>query len=382
MDKRRDARVRERLNDRQALLRFGLLLALAAMLALAGCGGGNTPNAANDAPPPANETTEPADTEPVDPPAVDPPQFVAPLTGLPQDEEPKQRPIAVMVNNFAAARPQSGLPNADVVWEVLAEGGITRLVAVFQSTPSTSPIGPIRSNRPYLIRIGEAYRAVLAHAGASTDAYDLLQHHGKPYLDEISNAGAYFYRESFRKAPHNLYSNLEKLRAGAAKKGYDETVDIPAYSWSEAGATAGGTDASEVELHFLLKDYVVSYTYDPAAKLYARFINGKPHTDLESKAQLTAANLVVLGAKHRTYDDYGRLEIDLESGGPAVLIQLGKAVDCAWVRGADGVIRLMKDGQELPFVPGHTFYHIVPLTPTFESHLKLGAAGSATSQQP
>lgn len=365
--------MRNRWRNNITALRFGIVLAVAALLVLTGCSDGDKKLDANTKPA-VNNTAEPAatDPEPVDPPAVDPPQFIAPLTGLPQDHEAKLRPIAVMVNNFAAARPQSGLPNADMVWEVLAEGGITRLVAVFQSTESTSPIGPIRSNRPYLIRIGEAYHAVLAHAGASTDGYDLLQHHNKDYLDEITNAGAYFYRESFRKAPHNLYSNLEKLRAGAAKKKYKETVDIPTYPWSETGAADAGTSVSEVELHFLLKDYAVSYTYDPAAKLYDRFVNGKPHTDLETKAQLTASNLVVLGAKHKTYDDYGRLEINLEAGGPAKLFQLGKLIDCEWVRAGDGVIRLMKDGQELPFVPGRTFYHIVPMTPTFDSHLKLG----------
>ncbi|NBD25592.1 DUF3048 domain-containing protein [Paenibacillus sp. T1] len=349
-------------------------LTLAAAMLLTGCSGDDKPEA-NDAKPPAGDTTPaPTDTEPApdQTQAVDPPRFIAPLTGLPQDHEAKLRPIAVMVNNFSAARPQSGLPNADVVWEVLAEGGITRLVAVFQSTESTAPVGPIRSNRPYLIRIGEAYHAVLAHAGASTDAYDLLQHHGKAYLDEISNAGAYFYRESFRKPPHNLYSNLEKLRAGAAKKHYDETVEIPAYSWSEAGATADGTGAAQVDIQFLLKDYHVSYAYDPTAKLYNRSINGEPHTDLETKAQMAATNLVVLGAKHKTYDDYGRLDIDLEFGGPAILIELGRAVQCEWVRSDDGMIRLMKDGRELPFVPGHTFFHIVPMTPTFEGHVKLG----------
>ncbi|WP_308637840.1 DUF3048 domain-containing protein [Paenibacillus silvisoli] len=358
---------------------LGVVLLLAASAILAGCNEKklNVNNAETMAPatdPAADNgaANVPAETPAVDPPAVDPPQYIAPLTGLPLDSEAAQRPIAVMVNNFAAARPQSGLPNADVVWEVLAEGGITRLVAIFQSTTSTEPIGPIRSNRPYLIRIGEAYHSVLAHAGASQQGYDILQHHNKDYLDEISNAGAYFYRESFRKAPHNLYSTLEKLRAGAAKKKYAETVDIPTFQWSETGATAAGEDASQVEIHFLLKDYAVSYTYNATSGLYERFINGKPHTDLTTKNQLTAANLVVLGAKHKTYDDYGRLEIDLEAGGPAMLMEKGKKIDCTWERSSDGVIRLMKDGQELPFVPGQTYYHIVPMTPAFAGHVKLG----------
>jgi uncharacterized protein YodC (DUF2158 family) len=91
---------------------------------------------------------------------------------------------------------------------------------------------------------------------------------------------------------------------------------------------------------------------------------------LTTKEQLTATNIVVIGAKHHTYDDYGRLEIDLKSGGPAVLIELGKAVECTWERGADGAVHLMKDGQELPFVPGKTFFHIVPMSPSFAQHVK------------
>ncbi|MFC5651413.1 DUF3048 domain-containing protein [Paenibacillus solisilvae] len=354
---------------RTSTITLFVLMLLAAGL-LAGCGG--NANATNNKTEPLTENTDPV--VPIDPPAVepepvDPPSFIAPLTGLALPTEPVQRPFAVMVNNFSAARPQSGLPHADMVWEVLAEGGITRLVAIFQSDNFTDPIGPIRSNRPYLIRIGEALGGVLVHAGASNDGYDVLQHQHKAYLDEITNAGSYFYRESFRKAPHNLYSNLEKLREGALKKKYDQTVTIPTFPFSDAGATAAGVPAASVNLNFLLKDYKVSYAYDEATKLYLRSINGEPHTDLTTGDQLSATNLVVLGAKHKTYDDYGRLEVNLESGGPAVLIQLGKAVECTWVRSDDDVIRLMKDGQELPFVPGKTFYHIVPLSPTFAGHV-------------
>ncbi|WP_227872234.1 DUF3048 domain-containing protein [Paenibacillus albus] len=364
-------------NRTKRTMGYGAALLLLAAFMLTGCSEDKKLNANASEPVTAPATdanaNQPADTAPIDPPAVDPPQYTAPLTGLAQDSEAKNRPIAVMVNNFSAARPQSGLPNADVVWEVLAEGGITRLVAIFQSYTGSDPIGPIRSNRPYLIRIGDGYHAILAHAGASQQGYDILQHHGKDYLDEISNAGAYFYRESFRKAPHNLYSNLDKLRAGAAKKKYADTVDIPNFQWSEAGATANGEAASKVVIHFLLKDYKLSYLYNPSTKLYDRFINDKPHTDLTTNKQLTAKNLVVIGAKHKTYDDYGRLEIDLESGGPAMLFQDGKKVDCTWERGGDGAIHIMKDGQELPFEPGHTFYHIVPMTPTFEGHVEIVA---------
>jgi hypothetical protein len=351
---------------RSIIALFVIIMAVTSLLA--GCSG-KAINTGSNTKPPEDTVQTPSEPTTAEPAPIDPPSYIAPLTGLALTTEPTQRPFAVMVNNFSAARPQSGLPHADMVWEVLAEGGITRLVAIFQSDNFTDPIGPIRSNRPYLIRIGEALGSVLVHAGASNDGYDVLQHQHKDYLDEITNAGSYFYREKFRKAPHNLYSNLEKLREGALKKKYKQTVTIPTFPFSDTGATGSGVPAQTVNLHFLLKDYKVSYAYDASKKLYLRSINGKPHTDLTSGDQLSATNLVVLGAKHKTYDDYGRLEVNLESGGPAVLIQLGKAVECKWVRSADGVIRLMKDGQELPFVPGKTFYHIVPMTPTFAGHV-------------
>ena len=354
---------------------IGLTVLLLAGL-LAGCGGaadkgGETKPSAGNNTGPAPITQTPDDngaadkTEPEQKPA-----YTAPLTGLPSVREVTNRPFAVMVNNLKPARPQSGLPHADIVWEVLAEGGITRLVAIFQSDEFTDPIGPIRSIRPYLIQIGESYGGILVHSGASNDALALLQHSGKADMDEINNAGAYFYRDKSRKAPHNLYSTLDKLKEGAAKKKYDKAVTVPALPFAVEGATGGGKPATNVDIQFLLKDYKVSYAYDPATKLYARSINGEPHTDLTTKTQLTTTNIAVIGAKHRTYDDYGRLDIDLDSGGPAVLIQLGKAVECEWKRGTDGAVHLMKDGKELPMVPGKTYYHIVPMTPTFAEHIK------------
>ncbi|EXX87020.1 hypothetical protein BG52_05090, partial [Paenibacillus darwinianus] len=289
--------------------------------------------------------------------------------GLPLDTESIVRPVAVMINNYGAARPQSGLPQADMVWEVLAEGGITRLVAIFQNGDSTDPVGPIRSIRPYLIDIAESFGSIIVHAGGSQDAYAILQRQEKPYLDEITNAGGYFYRDKSRKAPHNLYASLDKLREAADKKGYAAAADVPVFRFMQTVAPPAGADATAIELRFMLKNYKVSYAYDTATQQYWRSVDGKPHTDRTSGEQLKAANLVVLSATHRVLDDVGRLDVDLQSGGQAMLFQLGKAVDATWERGGDGVIRIMKDGSELPFVPGKTFYHVVPNDTTIDGHV-------------
>ncbi|WP_081735376.1 DUF3048 domain-containing protein [Paenibacillus gorillae] len=366
------------MNNRMQVLRKLTLLTIAAammVVLLAACSqGGNAQN------PNVEVTTDP--TEAPAPEMTPAHPFTAPLTGLGRDTEADSRPIAVMINNLKPARPQSGLTNADIVWEVLAEGGITRLIAIFQSTDKlTESIGPIRSIRPYLIDIGESYGAVLAHAGGSNDAYAILQQQKKPYLDEISNAGSYFWRSKERKAPHNLYSDLEKLRNGADKRGYASDRSVPVYSFipgSQDGAVpvsaaaGGGTDATTIEIGFTLKNYKVSYAYDAASGLYQRSINGEPHVDMNNNEQLKAANLVVLGARHKTLDDVGRLDVDLHAGGSAMLFQQGKAISCEWVRSSDNMIRIMKDGAELPFVPGVTYFHVVPNTPSFEDHIIFG----------
>lgn len=347
-------------------MRCMTILALAASLAaLTACGGKDKPANADPAGTAPNATASASAGASSAPTAA----FLAPLTGMPALQEVTKRPFAVMINNLSPARPQSGLTHADTVWEVLAEGGITRLVAIFQSQDFDDPIGPIRSIRPYLIDIGESYGGVLVHAGASNDALAILQHSGKADLDEINNAGAYFYRDKSRKAPHNLYSTLEKLREGAAKHKYEETAPVPQLTFDANPDVASEPAANHIEATFQLSSYKVSYAYDAATGLYARSINGEPHIDKNNDQQLTAANLVFLSAKHKAYDDYGRLEIDLYGGGDALLFQKGHVTACEWTRTKGDIVRLTKDGKELPFVPGVTYYHVVPNDTPLSSHV-------------
>ncbi|RIE03158.1 DUF3048 domain-containing protein [Cohnella faecalis] len=348
-------------------------LAIAALtLAVAGltaCGGDSKPV---NAPPSASssgaptESASPAPSESSSPALA----FTAPLTGLPIEQPVNKRPLTVMINNLKPARPQSGLSHADMVWEILAEGGITRLVGFFQSNESSDPIGPIRSIRPYLIELGQIYGGVLVHAGASNDALAILQRNKKiPDLDEINNAGAYFYRDKSRKAPHNLYSTAEKLRAGAEHRKIETNVPLPQLIFDSNPDLSGAAPASEIGIKFELSDYKVSYTYDASASKYKRSINGQPHVDKNNNEQLTATNLVVIATKHKTYDSYGRLEIDLNGGGEALVFQQGRVISCTWEHSQGDAVRLMKDGKELPMIPGVTYFHVVPNSKPISSHV-------------
>ncbi|WP_239617898.1 DUF3048 domain-containing protein [Cohnella mopanensis] len=348
-------------------LRIAMQLTLAAVLVgLTACSGGSkeTTNQSTETVVPTSSASETASETP--PSAA----FLAPLTGLPVETEVTSRPFAVSINNLAPARPQSGLTQADTVWEVLAEGGITRFVAIFQSKEFTDPIGPVRSIRPYFIQIGEFYNGIVVHAGASNDAFAILQQQHKEDLDEITNAGAYFYRDKSRKAPHNVYTTLEKLRAGTEKRKYKATAEVPIMTYNAAPpALATAASANQIEIKFMLSDYKVSYAYDSAKAVYARSINGKPHIDKNNDQQLTATNLVVLNAKHDIKDSVGRLVVDLDKGGDAILFQEGKVIPCQWERKNGDVIRLVKDGQELPFLPGVTYYHVVPNSSSLDKHV-------------
>ena len=382
---------------------------------LIGCG------SAEVATPAPQQQPEPAKvTEPITPEKPAEVVYTAPLTGLPVKQPSLARPIAVMINNAPAARPQSGLAQADMVYEVLAEGGITRLIAVYQSYHGDATIGPVRSIRPYLIGIGESVGALLVHAGGSPEAYSILQQGRKEHLDEITNASAPFWRDSSRKAPHNLYTNEEKLRKGALQKNYKQETTIPIYPFLPAttvnSSTNKATDslktedsslsndtqslntdavstdnkesvganntssispattaipATSIELQFLLESYKVGYKYNSTTGLYTRSMNNEPHIDLNSGKPLTASNIIVLGGDYKVLDDIGRLSLNLESGGEAILFQKGQQIKGQWSKKSGDVIRFISNGQEVPLVPGVTYYNIVPNSPSFENHLTI-----------
>ncbi|KGE19420.1 DUF3048 domain-containing protein [Paenibacillus wynnii] len=341
-------------------------------LLLSACGS----QTANDNIVPAVETS--ADPLPVvspqSSPTADPAAApVSGLTGLSVTESALPRPLSVMINNAPAARPQSGVSEADILYEVLAEGGVTRLIGIFQSHTGVVKIGPIRSIRPYLIDLGGSYGGVTVHAGGSQAAYAILQKEKKEDMDEIGRAGAYFWRDKSRKAPHNLYSNVDKLWEGADKLGYAKDTSVPAYSFNNPDyVPIGGEAAAEFNVYFLLKSYTLDYKYDPERRTFLRWVNGKPHMDLNNNNPVEAANVIVLGADHKVLDEVGRLQIDVELGGEAVLFQRGQAIKGRWTRKPNDLIRFVKDGQEALLYPGVTHFLIVPNSPTFSNHVTYG----------
>lgn len=299
----------------------------------------------------------------VDEPAtvVEPPKpFVFPYTGLGTDVEMKSRPMMFMVENQKLARPQDGLHRADVVYEILAEGEITRFVAVYQSQEA-EVIGPVRSIRPYFVQLGYGLDALVVHAGWSQDAMNEIVAKKVNHFDEVYGDGAYYWRDKSRKAPHNLYSSTELIRNGAVKKKFREEWKGPSLTFypQNAEPVIVGVPATKVTIPYI-HGYVVDYEYDAMAKKYNRIMAGELHKDKTTGTQLTADNLLVLFTKHKILDDAGRRAVDIYGPGEGYMMQQGVSRPITW-ENKDGVIRAYFDSQEVELLPGQTWVQVVPI---------------------
>ena len=302
---------------------------------------------------------------------------IAPLTGLPVERELTERPIMVLVENSPQARPQTGLDEADLVYELLAEGDITRFAAVYHSR-SPEVIGPVRSLRPYFAELGEGLDAYIVHAGWSPAAKEMLIKRKLHHFDEVYGDGEYYWRDKKRKMPNNLYTSIQLIRQGVQDKKYrlDWKKPKPMFMEPQAnGATDAGrepengglqTERSDVNEQLAAKatiaymrSYSVSYEYEPERGVYLRSMNGKPHNDAATGKTLSAANVIICFAPHRVVDSVGRREIGLSGPGEAILLRDGKRMNVTWER-KDGLIRLYQNGKEIGLKPGQTWVQIVP----------------------
>lgn len=330
---------------------------LLAMVLASGCGQAGTAEEPQD-PPEWEAVREPnVETEPEPEPEPELP-YTYPLTGVPAAEDMTDRPVVVMVENSPAARPQTGLFEADIVYEVLAEGDITRFVAIYQSEASEE-IGPVRSIRPYMVELGRAIDGILVHAGWSPEAMKLMRSYRVAHLDQVYGDHDYYWRDSSRKAPHNLYTSMELIRKGAEAKKFREEWTAPEVGFAEAGS--GGEAALHVQIPYI-GSYHVGYQYDEETGTYLRLMKGEPHRDKKTETQLSAANVLIVEAKHRIVDDVGRRHIDVFGPGDGMLLQHGKKQDILW-KMKDGLIRAFaaeESEEAIPFVPGKTWIQIVP----------------------
>lgn len=290
--------------------------------------------------------------------------YFFPLTGKSSKVKPNGRAIAVMINNHPKARPQSGLNKADIVYEILAEGGITRFLAIFQNARPEN-IGPVRSARPYYIQLAKGFNALYIAHGYSPDAKKMLDEGYADQLNGMVYDGTLFKRASFRPAPHNSYITYENILKGADQKGYSMNNAPPPFKFmtdDEAEKLKGDSATSVKVSYFSDKMFDCMYQYDPLLGKYKRFSGGVQTVDLETKEPILLDNIFIIEAVHQVVDSGGHRHIDLKSGGNGYLLQMGKVNKVEWENVNNRIVPFT-DGLEVPFVQGKTWVNVVPTNP-------------------
>jgi len=285
-----------------------------------------------------------------------------PLTGLeaPSSDATAIRVVAVKIENSPAARPQTGLDKADVVYEMISEGGITRFHALFHSqVPKV--VGPVRSARPPEIYLVPQYHSILAHVGGPRKVRDILSDKTRfNDMDQFFNPASY-WRSSSRSAPHNMYLDITKLRGFAtSKRGYAATQTITGLEYARASAIATPV-VTQLTVPVSSSNKVL-WRYDAATRMYARSINGNAHKDAVSGKQLRARNVVVLWVQIKPYpgDKHNVVEITLAGSGRASVFFGGQRVDGTWEAGTDAPPKFKTaDGKPIKLDPGNTWIQVI-----------------------
>ncbi len=268
------------------------------------------------------------------------------------------RPLAVTIDNADAARPQSGLDKANIVYEVLAEGGITRFLAIY-AAQEADVVGPVRSARPYFITKAMEHSAIYVHAGESPDAARFIR---EERIDDINELVHYqpFWRSSDRRPPHNLYASTEQLREEAKNIGYLEMINRDSFQFeADSNQILTGADIQRIDIRYNV-NYSVRYQYNPETKRYIRFINDIPHIDAETGMQLQAKNIIIQHSEKKVLDEEGRLAIDLLGRGDGLIIFNGKSEEITWKKETltSKTYFYNKNGDRLAIQPGNVWIQI------------------------
>jgi len=229
----------------------------------------------------------------------------SPLTGVQVKPELAELPTTgVMIENSPDARPQSGLYNAGVVFEAIAEGGITRFLTLYQES-KPEYIGPVRSVRPYYLDFLAPFDAPIAHAGGSGAALSQIKSQRLKDLEAFQNPN-YYQRVSNRYAPHNLYTSRSKLLALQKAKGWTKSTFTGFARKEEKKPTKAKVRSIDFSISGFL--YNPHFDYDLKTNSYKRSQAGKPHADEKARRQINPKTVVALVMSHRysgVYSVYG-----------------------------------------------------------------------------
>ena len=287
-------------------------------------------------------------------------KYYSPLTGEKVTSEAvTTAPVtAVMIENSPDARPQSGLKDSGIVFEAIAEGGITRFLVLYQQE-KPGLIGPVRSIRLYDAEWVAPFSASVGHVGGSMGGLAEIRNGSYRDMDQFFNAASY-YRSSDRYDPHNVYTTSTLLDALNAKKGYASSA-FTGFTRVD-GKPATTPTATNISITISSALYNSTYTYDKTTNTYARSQAGAPHLDRES-GQITPTVVVAMRVDEQTVlQDGYREQITTIGSGPATIFQNGTATAVTWHKPSKTSQITFTDvtGTDVPLVRGQTWLAAVP----------------------
>lgn len=285
------------------------------------------------------------------------------------DLDSNTRPYAIMINCRNEALPQAGLQDAYIVYEIMVEYGITRMLALFKDV-DISKVGSIRSLRNQYLGYAFENDAIIVHAGNSPEVTDRLN---REKIDEIDVDGKYGVRDKElakkRAWEHTLFTNSTLLSNGLNAKGLRNTTDtkpVLSYSANELDLSKYTTEpANKISIKY--SNYRTSnYEYDGTNKVYLRSMGSKKNTDLVTGKQYEVKNIIVYGVKYSTYTDHGYSgyqKLNNIGTGEGYYITNGIAIPITWTKDNEKsrtIYKIKETGEELIVNDGNTYIQIYP----------------------
>lgn len=292
------------------------------------------------------------------------------------DEDSISRPIAVQINNHSQARANhAGLQDAYLVYEVIVEGGITRMLAIFKDQ-TTAKIGSVRSSRPYFLDYALENDAIYVHFGFSEKARQDIASLGVNNINGLYDSA--FWRDTTLNVDyeHTAFTNMEKIQSMIATKGYRNTseagtvlnysvdeIDIKEIITDEDGNEIIGNTANSVIIPYSYY-MTVRYEYDAENKVYKRFANDVAHTDAITNKQYTFKNIIITNIENYTTNEgKGRQALNNIGSGTGYYITNGCIKKITWEKTSrtSKTIYRYENGEEIKVNDGNTFIQIIPI---------------------
>lgn len=293
-------------------------------------------------------------------PAPEPIKYYSPLTGnlVETQAATTQAVTGVMIENSPDARPQSGIKNSGVVFEAIAEGGITRFLVLYQQEkPQT--VGPVRSVRLYYVDWVAAFNASVAHIGGSAEALKEVRSGNYRDIDQFFNS-KYYRRASDRAAPHNVYTSFENLDALNASKGYT-TSNFTGFTRTDSTALEVPT-AKSIDVKISSATFNSHYDYNATTNTYDRSQGGAAHTDREDGRVSPRVVIVMKVPQQKVLEDGWREQINTIGSGSATIFQDGDVKQVTWSKASktQQIKFTDSDGVDVPLARGQTWITAVP----------------------